>query len=84
MDAESGDQPAPRQAKTSEHQAVIKAQNRRREYLERTPEYFHNVEHELSGTLFFNLGGCFYKYEQSPRPDQAVVLLTLAIRSRAI
>ena len=45
----SNETQTPRAPKTTQHQAQITVQNRRREYLARTPSYFSNVEHELAG-----------------------------------
>lgn len=41
--------PLPREPKSPAKIALIKVQNRRREYLQRTPAYFDSLEHELSG-----------------------------------
>lgn len=49
----SGDvysKPRPRPPKTPAHSARVRMQNRRREYLERHPDYFQSLEHELAGT----------------------------------
>lgn len=42
-------QPRPRPPKSPAHSAQIRVRNRRREYLERHPEYFDTLEHELAG-----------------------------------
>ncbi|KJZ74331.1 hypothetical protein HIM_06337 [Hirsutella minnesotensis 3608] len=43
------DKPVPRPAKSPAQLARIQAQNRRREYLERHPSYYDDLDHELAG-----------------------------------
>ncbi|KAK1987458.1 coiled-coil domain-containing protein [Colletotrichum cereale] len=48
------DKPIPRPPKSSAKTSDIRSRNRRREYLERNPEYFNNAEHELADTLLYD------------------------------
>lgn len=41
--------PQPRAPKSPAHSAQIRVQNRRREWLDRHPEYLDSMEHELAG-----------------------------------
>ncbi len=41
--------PMPRPPRSPAHSAQIRIRNRRREYLERHPDYFKSTEHELAG-----------------------------------
>ena len=49
LDSEPFSRPRPRPPRSSSQQAQIRVQNRRREYLARTPSYFESSEHELAG-----------------------------------
>ncbi|KAI1417325.1 coiled-coil domain-containing protein-domain-containing protein [Hypoxylon sp. FL1857] len=46
--------PQPRPPKSPAHAALIRVQNRRREYLERNPKYFDSLEHELADPLLYD------------------------------
>lgn len=52
------EKPAPRHPMTGAQRARIQAQNRRREYLERNPAYFDNLDHELAGTIL----SCLFRF----------------------
>ncbi|KAJ4298418.1 hypothetical protein N0V88_003448 [Collariella sp. IMI 366227] len=47
-------QPRPRPERSPGHSAQIRAQNRRREYLERNGGYFQSGEHELADPLLYD------------------------------
>ncbi|KAH8884226.1 hypothetical protein GQ53DRAFT_400484 [Thozetella sp. PMI_491] len=46
--------PRPRPRKSPEQSARIRVQNRRREYLERYPDYFKSLDHELADPLLYD------------------------------
>ncbi|OTB01847.1 hypothetical protein M426DRAFT_323197 [Hypoxylon sp. CI-4A] len=46
--------PQPRPPRSPAHSALIRVQNRRREYLERNPKYFDSHEHELADPLLYD------------------------------
>lgn len=47
----TSERPVPRERKSDAHSAQVQVQNRRRDYLQRHPEYLTSVEHELAGTF---------------------------------
>ncbi|OAA53290.1 hypothetical protein ISF_08904 [Cordyceps fumosorosea ARSEF 2679] len=47
------DKPIPRPPRSSAHAAQVQVQNRRREYLDRHPLYFDNLEHELADPVLY-------------------------------
>ncbi|KAF4508853.1 hypothetical protein G6O67_005184 [Ophiocordyceps sinensis] len=62
------EKPAPRHPMTGAQRARIQAQNRRREYLERNPAYFDNLDHELADPLLYER---LIKKFQTPAERQA-------------
>lgn len=48
-DPPSYEKPVPRPPKSELKSREIRAQNRRREYLERNPDYLKSTEHEFAG-----------------------------------
>ncbi|KAM3429117.1 hypothetical protein MY4824_008427 [Beauveria thailandica] len=47
------DKPVPRLRKSASHLAQVQVQNRRRDYLQRHPSYFDNIEHELADPILY-------------------------------
>ncbi|OAR01717.1 hypothetical protein LLEC1_03254, partial [Akanthomyces lecanii] len=51
--ADAPEKPIPRQPKSDAHSAQVQIQNRRRDYLQRHPEYLTNIEHELADPILY-------------------------------
>ncbi|OAA74937.1 hypothetical protein LEL_06925 [Akanthomyces lecanii RCEF 1005] len=47
------EKPVPRQRKSDAHSAQVQIQNRRREHLQRHPEYLTSIEHELADPILY-------------------------------
>lgn len=47
----TSERPVPRERKSDAHSAQLRVQNRRRDHLQRHPEYLTSIEHELAGTF---------------------------------
>ncbi|KAJ4147241.1 hypothetical protein LMH87_001779 [Akanthomyces muscarius] len=47
------ERPVPRQRKSDAHSAQVQIQNRRREHLQRHPEYLTSIEHELADPILY-------------------------------
>ncbi|KAK4102809.1 hypothetical protein N658DRAFT_485044 [Parathielavia hyrcaniae] len=60
--------PRPRPPRSPGHTAKIRAQNRRRVYLEKHPDYFHSDEHELADPLLYDF---LIRRFQTPSERQA-------------
>ncbi|KAK4239477.1 coiled-coil domain-containing protein-domain-containing protein [Achaetomium macrosporum] len=65
---DSFSRPRPRPARSPGHSAKIRAQNRRRAYLERHPSYFQSSDHELADPLLYDF---FIRRFQTPAEREA-------------